>query len=351
MDARVAIVRALHGLGDLLCAVPAMRAVRGAWPGAHVTLIGLSSAGWFVQRFPDCVDALLPFPGFPGIPEATWSAARLSHFLRETRRRPFDIALQLHGSGEASNVFTALLGAHRTAGLYGPGCLRPGVDTFFPWPCRGPESRRCLALTDALGCPPQPPHLSFPVTRADRRALAADPGLGALEPGSYVCIHAGARDPKRRWPPSRFAVVADCLAAEGFEVVLTGTASERLCAAQVAAAMRHRPVNAVGRTGLGTLAALLEGAALLVTNDTGVSHLGAAVGAPSVILFLASDPDRWAPPDRYRHRALAPRLLAGCAAGVRKARRGIPSVAEVLEESFDLLRPAVRVTLAARASS
>src|SRR5690606_38107932 len=186
MDARVAIVRALHGLGDLLCAVPALKAVRSAWPRAHVTLIGLPSAGWFVQRFPDCVDALLPFPGFPGIPEAPWSAAGLAAFLGETRRRPFDLALQLHGSGEASNLFIALLGAHRAAGLYGPGCLRPGLDTFFPWPCRGTEIRRCLAFTDGLGCPPQPARLSFPVTRGDRRALAADALHCALEPACYV---------------------------------------------------------------------------------------------------------------------------------------------------------------------
>jgi ADP-heptose:LPS heptosyltransferase len=176
------------------------------------------------------------------------------------------------------------------------------------------------------------------VTRGDRRALAADAELGALEPGRYVCIHPGARDPARRWPAAGFAAVADTLAAEGFRVVLTGTAAECTCTAGVAAAMRFKALNAAGRTGVGAMAALLEGAALLVTNDTGVSHLGAAVGAPSVILFLASDPDRWAPPDRYRHRAIASRALAGPAPGVRITQGSVPAVAEVLDESLDLLQ-------------
>jgi ADP-heptose:LPS heptosyltransferase len=129
--------------------------------------------------------------------------------------------------------------------------------------------------------------------------------MHGLIPGEYVCLHPGSRAEIRRWPAVRFAVVADELAARGFKVVLTGTHEESHLTASVAAQMQSPAVDLAGQTDLGTAAALLSKARLLVTNDTGVSHLADAMNTPSVILFSASDPNRWAPLDRTLHRVIA----------------------------------------------
>lgn len=337
-EARIAVVRALHGLGDMLCAVPALSALRAAHPRAQISLIGLPCCKWLLERFGNVIDALVPFPGYPGIPEHPYSPNGLASFLEDMHARPFDLAIQMHGSGGVSNAFTALLGAKTTAGLFEPGRRRPEHGRFFPYPDHGPEVDRWLYLTDMLDCPASDKTTAFPLSEFDRAALNDHALLGGLTSTRYVCIHAGARDPLRRWQADRFARVGDEMLARGYEVVLTGTAAERETANAVAFRMRGDAINAAGETTLGTIAALLERAALLVTNDTGVSHLAASLRTPSVVVFLASDPERWAPVDRTLHRpVLARDLIPQPIDSMRKSRTAIPEADEVLDEAFALL--------------
>ena len=338
---RIAVVRALAGLGDLLCAIPALRALRISAPHARISLIGLPAGRWLLERFGDLVDSLVSFPGYPGIPEPAYSPARLAGFLARVHRAPFDLALQMHNGGVVTNAFSLLLGARETAGLFDPAQGPPARGRFFPYPDRGAEVHRCLALTTALGMPDAGDRLSFPVTDADRAALASHAALGSLEPGSYVCIHAGAPDAARRWPAAHFSHVAEALVRRGYRVVLTGIQAERDAAQAVEAGMRHAPVNAVGATSLGVAAALLEHAALLVTNDTGISHLAAALQTPSVVVFLASDADRWAPIDRSRHRVVGNVPGVSGVSGTRgnaSSRASCPEPARVLDEAVGLLQ-------------
>lgn len=339
--ARIAVVRALHGLGDMLCAVPALRALRRAYPVAHVALIGLPACRWMLDRFGGLLDALLPFPGFPGIPEQPFLATALERFVKSVRESPFDLAIQMHGSGRISNAFTVLLGARTAAGFYDAARQDRYGPCFLPYPERGSEVHRCLELTTALEFPSEDDALEFPVTDEDRAAVGDHRRLATIAAESFVCVHPGARDPARRWPPERFAAVADELAARGHRVVLTGTRAERGAADAVADAMKAPSLNVAGETSLGMLAALLERASLLITNDTGVSHLAAAVRVPSVVVFLSSDADRWAPLDLARHRPIVGRSCArarsGRVARMRIAGADTPEAAEVLDEASVLL--------------
>jgi ADP-heptose:LPS heptosyltransferase len=300
---RIAVVRALL-LGDMLCAVPALRALRAGHPDAHVTLVGLPWARELVARLAPYVDAFEEFPSFPGIPERILEPARLTRFLQRVQREPYDLVIQLHGSGSHVNEFVALFGARRTAGFFRPGDVVPERGSFVPWPEEGTEVRRLLALPRALGCPDRGEELELRVGQAERASVRRMLAAEGIDGAGYLCVHPGARFPSRRWPAQRFAAAADALATMGLRVVLTGTEGEAALTRAVRSAMSASTIDLTGRLTLGALAALVQDAALVLCNDTGMSHVAAAVGTRSVVVASGSEVARWAPRDAHRHRVL-----------------------------------------------
>lgn len=299
---RIAVFRALQ-LGDMLCAVPALSALRAAWPSAHIALIGLPWARAFAERYPMLVDELIVFPGAPGFPEQSEEGHGLPGFFADARRRDFDLAIQLHGSGGVANDIVLGLGARSNAGFVQPGEARRGC--FMPWPERGRETERCLALFRFMGLVPETPPMWLPLGRADLEECEAALRRFGAHRAEIAIVHAGAQLASRRWPAERFGAVADALAALGLTVALTGVAAEAPIAAAVRRAMTHPALDLTGALSIGGLAALIERATLTVCNDTGISHIAAALGAPSLVIASGSDTRRWAPADGERHRVLA----------------------------------------------
>jgi len=320
---RVLVLRALQ-LGDMLCAVPALRALRSAWPDSEIVLVGLPWARSFAGRFGHLLDGFREFPGFPGLPEIAPRVAELPSFLAEIQAERFDLAVQMQGSGPFVNPLTVLFAARRCAGFFLPGDYCPDPGNFLPWPAEGLELRRLLRLAEHLGAPSWGEALEFPLSGADFDAAAEIGEIRDLAPGSYACIHAGASVHERRWPASKFASVARTLAARGLRIALTGTAAEGDLA-RVAPRLAATPcLDLTGRTDLGVLGVVLSRSRLLVCNDTGVSHLAAALGVPSVVISTGDNPARWAPVDAGLHRVLC----------------RVPGVdaAEAIAEADDLLR-------------
>jgi ADP-heptose:LPS heptosyltransferase len=299
---RIAVFRALQ-LGDLLCAVPALRALRRGHPGAEITLVGLPWARAFVTRYAHLVDAFVAFPGHALLPERDVDERAWPGFMAGMRATRFDLALQMHGSGSVSNDIVQAFDAREVAGFHPPGEPAPDGGRFCRWPETGSEVERCLALTDFLGLARHGTALEFPLTSAEIAYAVTLCEHHGLVAGRYVCIHPGARLASRRWPAERYAALAAHLVAAGHRVAVTGTADEASLCARVARAAGA--VNLCGRTSLGVLGALVRGAGLVVCNDTGMSHVAAAVGTRSVVVSCGADPARFAPENARRHRVLA----------------------------------------------
>jgi ADP-heptose:LPS heptosyltransferase len=298
---RIAVIRALH-LGDLLLAVPALRAIRRGFPMAEITLIGLRWSAEFARRFHQYVDRWREFPGYPGLLEVDVDPERTREFLKAERRYGYDLVLALHGSGPASNQFAVDLQGRHTVGFY-VDTPPNGFSFGAPYPISLHEIRRNLALVRLLGVADEDVRLEFPALPSDDQCLRDALPPEGLSGNPIVVLHPGAHSPARRWPVERFAAVGDALATRfGATIVITGGPGETPIAAALADRMRSRPINLAERTPLGGLAALLRHADLVIANDTGPAHLAVALDRPSVTIFGPADRARWAPLDATRHR-------------------------------------------------
>ncbi len=262
---RIVVLRAL-GLGDLLTGIPALRALRRAYPRAHLSLAA-----------PTWLEPLVDLIG--GIDELVDSAP-LATLPRQLHGA--ELVVNLHGRGPQSTQLLQATSPDRliSYGLSGGPDWRAGEREVDRW-CR--LLHECGVAADPydlhLRPPPQTPIAS-----------------GA------VLVHVGSAAASRRWPLERWTEVVRNLSGP---VLLTAGPGEVQAAAQVAREARLPDQAVLHGLSLTALAALVAAARLLVAPDTGVAHLATALGTPSVVLFGPVPPAVWGPPPGWsRHRAL-----------------------------------------------
>ncbi|MDZ5447405.1 glycosyltransferase family 9 protein [Micromonospora sp. 4G57] len=298
---RIAVLRA-NALGDFIFTLPALAALRAAYPSAEIVLLG---APWHAKLWrdrPGPVDRVLVVPPAPGIrdPGPDEAGPALDDFLAAARDERFDLALQLHGGGRNSNPLVAGLGARVTAGPRAEDA--PPLDRWIRYVYYQHEVIRYLEVAALVGAPATTIVPALAVTEADRaeaRRVLGEP----RQP--RVALHPGATDTRRRWPSERFGEVARALVGDGYEVLVTGTPAEREVVEAVVAAAGVPVRPQVGTLSLGGLAACYAGCALMVSNDTGPLHLAAAVDTPTVGVFWIGNLINGATPLRARHRPIA----------------------------------------------
>jgi ADP-heptose:LPS heptosyltransferase len=352
---KIAVLRA-NALGDYLFCLPALDALRATYPAAEIVLLGAPWHHRFLTGRPSPVDRVLVVPPAPGIrdrlPDETDPPER-DAFLAAAHAERFDLALQMHGGGRNTNPLIAALGARVTAGLRATDA--PPLDRWIRYVYYQPEVFRYLEVVALVGATSvgYEPRLTPTESDVDEATSVVGPPQGAR-----VALHPGATDARRRWPPDRFAAVGDAAAADGAEIIVTGTPSEASIVEDVSRAMRAPARAFVGTLSIGGLAAAYADCTVVVSNDTGPLHLAAAVGTPAVGLFWVGNLINGANVTRERYRAIpswtvhCPECGADCTRDLYPARTGgtgcrhrpsfiadIP-VEEVVAETLELLQAA-----------
>ncbi|KZM72978.1 glycosyltransferase family 9 protein [Nocardia terpenica] len=268
----VVLVLRARGLGDLLTAVPALRALRRARPQDHIALAA-------PHRLKPIVDLIASVDEM--VPTADPESMRWDG-------EPPALAVNLHGAGAEGIVELAKTNPARILTYRNPAF--PELDGPH-WQHEMHDVDRWCHLLESDGI------------AADRRNLGLVPPVATTSHRNSVVVHAGAGAPARRWPPERFAAVVRHLLVQGREVVLTGDEYEREIALGIAAraGLPHRQVLA-GQQNLIELAAAVAEATLVVCGDTGVAHLATAFGTRTVLLFGPTPPSFAGPPPHLLNR-------------------------------------------------
>lgn len=264
---RLVVLRALK-LGDLLTAVPALRALTRAFPD-HERL--LAAPAWLapLALHAGVVSRVVDSPGLGPLHGSLNGA---------------EVAVNLHGSGPQS---TALLAATDPGRL-----LSFGLPGGPVWREDEHERHRWCRLLRESGIPADADDLRLDVPDVDVPVGVA----------GVTVLHPGASSGARRWPASRWAAVARAEVDAGRSVILTGDTGEVGLATEIAARAGLDPSAVLaGGTSLLALLAVVAAADRVVCGDTGLAHAASAMGTPSVVLFGPTSPDVWGPPANGPH--------------------------------------------------
>jgi ADP-heptose:LPS heptosyltransferase len=308
---RLLLIR-LDNLGDVLMTTPAFAAVRESMPEAELTLLAAPSALALQPHLP-MIDRFIGFHApwvksgaaaleQQAIGEAEHAQLQMLHELRFDAAIIFTVCTQ---SALPAALLCRMAGiplalAHVRERAYGllsdeihdADRIRLGMRH---------EVRRQLDLVAHVGMQAADERLRFLLRDEDRRAAGdALRQAGVPDGQSYVLVHPGASAASRRYPPAAYAAAADLLQRDGTRVVFCAGPNEGDLLAEARAAMRGACIALPPPPSLGALGALVDGARVLVANNSGPVHLAAALGTPVVDLYALTNPQHtpWQVPAR-----------------------------------------------------
>jgi heptosyltransferase-2 len=294
---RKILIVAPNWIGDALLAQPLFARLRRKHPGV---LVDALAPGWtapVLRRMPEIGEVLdAPFGHGELMLAARWRLGRA------LRARAYDQAIVLPNTLKSA-LIPFFAGIPLRTGFVGE--LRLGLlnrvhrldEQALPL-----MVERYAQLAEEAGAPPARPLAQVALLVDQANLAAALERLGLARGRPVVAFCPGAEyGPAKRWPARYFAELATKLAARGRAVWLFGSGKDREIGEDIVRLSAGAAVNLCGRTDLASAIDLLSLAEVVVSNDSGLMHVAAAVGRPVVALYGSSSPEHTPPLSRsYR---------------------------------------------------
>ena len=290
-DVSSIVVRAPNWVGDAVMSVAALREVRRLFPNSHITVVSKpGSADVFAGA--DYIDDVL-----------IYERSGLKSFFNQVnawKQREFDLAVLFQNAFEAAAIsFMARVPMRVGYATERRAVLLSHAVPVPAWKNERHEIFYYLNLVGELeklltGASLEPSAPDFEISVSDNqkrqaRRLLIERKVEATKPLVLLCP-GSVNSRAKRWPAERYAALADQFADTGATVALIGAASELDVSETVAAIAQRPPVVLTGQTSVSEVMALISIADVLITNDTGPAHIGAAVGTPTLVIFGPTNP-------------------------------------------------------------
>jgi len=289
------LVRATNWVGDAVMNLPALDAIITNHPDAEVHVLARPRVAPIFRAI-DGVAEVIPYLGVRRRASGSSTDLTFTQAIRVLKRSGFQKAFLFQNAFEAALLAFAARIPERVG--YATDCralLLTSPVGITPEVRRGHHVEYYLNLLQAVGMRTEgsgSPTLTVPqVPRARARELVAE-ALGCRAPRSYIAVCPGAAfGPAKRWLPDRFAKVIDEVwKTHSIASVLLGSESERWITSGIAGVASGKCADLAGRTSLLEAAGVLAGARAVLSNDSGLMHLAAAVGPSVVAIFGSTDP-------------------------------------------------------------
>ncbi|HEX9658352.1 MAG TPA: glycosyltransferase family 9 protein [Bacteroidota bacterium] len=309
----ILVVRQHNQLGDMLCAVPLLRSLREKFPKAFISLI-TSPVNYDVMVGNEYIDEVLCYDKREFITQGLPRLERLLRFLRALRKMGFDLAIvPATVSTSSTSDWLAFLSGARVR--IGPSSLESkenptGFLFNVPVPLDWRETpevhqaERNTAIALSLGIASIQPRSVISLKPSESKEAKSFLGTDSSTHRLDIVYHPGAGKIPNRWPADRFALVANILSYEfDARVVITSGQFDGDPVSDMKGKLSVE-YKIISNEPIRKVAAVLSQVALVITNDTGIMHVGAAVGTPVLSLFGPTDWRQWAPIG-HQHRVVA----------------------------------------------
>jgi ADP-heptose:LPS heptosyltransferase len=302
-EVRRLLVMRLDNIGDVVMTGPVLRALKENLPRASITLMA-SPGGKEAASLLPWVDEVFAWRVlWQDLGRLSFDPAREWELIGALRRGSYDAAIILtsfkqtpHPAGYACYLAGIPLRIGESK-EWGGGVL---TDEAPSAPDEVHQVERNLHLIEHAGFGVEDRSLSLHVPEEARGTVAQLLQARGVAPDApYVLLNPWASAQARTYPTHRFAFAARLLSEEtGWPVVVSGTEADRSRSGELLDALGDRGVDLVGATVLSELAALVEGARLVLTNNTSTMHLLDALRTPGVVLFSGTElEEQWRPRD------------------------------------------------------
>ena len=299
-NVKVIVVAKLIGMGSILQCAPLLRALKHRYPNAKLVFVTMRSNRELLSRL-SSVDEIVAMDDRSMLSMAGTTLRTIATLIR--LRADFYFDLEVY-SGFASLLALWAMTRNRLGFYRHSTAFKKGIYTHLVYfNTRMPVRQLYLQLGRVAGIPAGQSELMGPILVHDRertevsRLLAEAPGWQAEQP--YIVINPNASDLllERRWPTESVLEAIHRLVSLGNQIALIGAPNEagfvQSLFDKLAPEAQVHVLNTAGRLKLGELLALLQGAACVLTNDTGPMHMAIALERPTVCLFGPANPEHY----------------------------------------------------------
>ncbi len=288
---RILVIK-MSALGDVVLAIPSLKALREKFPRAHISVLVGLQCRQVLQRCP-YINEIITYDN-----REKRNLSEMFRLLRRLQRGNFDIVIDLQNN-RRSHIFGFLSFAPQRYGYD-----NKKFSFLLSYKVKEkkislPPLKHQLGTLNMLGIKTVTPQLELWPSSFDfdwAETFLENQWLAKGQKLVGINVSASARWLTKSWSLEKFAQLANLLAAEHIRVVITGTPADRKIAQRLRQISGAKPIDACGKTSLMQFACLLKHCRVFLTSDSAPMHIAAAMKVPFVALFGPTDPQRHLPP-------------------------------------------------------